>query len=235
MLAALMAAPALAEAQRSPREQGQRSEPNSIGGARSGGGGDRRAVPRGASGGDSSGRTADSGRTRATAGSGDSGERGRSPDPGLSRPRGDRPATGEAVARHDRGRRGDRGRGRTIVVPGYPGYYDYPWSYGFGFGYLGGFYDPWWYGSGGGYPIYVSRSDDWGRLRLKVKPVEATVYVDGYYAGIVDEFDGVFQRLHLDPGPHRLEVRLDGYEPLTFEVLIQPDKTTTFTGELKEQ
>ena len=34
-----------------------------------------------------------------------------------------------------------------------------------------------------------------GSLRLKVKPREASVYVDGYFAGRVDDFDGMFQRL----------------------------------------
>ena len=49
-----------------------------------------------------------------------------------------------------------------------------------------------------------------GALRLKVKPVEASVYVDGYYVGVVDDFDGVFQRLRLEPGPHHLEIRAAG-------------------------
>jgi len=29
-------------------------------------------------------------------------------------------------------------------------------------------------------------------VRLKVKPAEASVYVDGFYVGIVDDFDGSF-------------------------------------------
>ena len=66
-----------------------------------------------------------------------------------------------------------------------------------------------------------------------MKPRQASVYVDGYYAGVVDEFDGVFQRLHIEPGPHRIEVQADGYEPLVFEIRIQPDRTITYTGELK--
>ena len=114
------------------------------------------------------------------------------------------------------------------------GYY-YPWGWGgLGFGgYYGGFYDPWWYdtypaGYGYGYG-YV----DEGSLRLKVKPRDASVYVDGYYAGRVDEFDGVFQRLKMDSGPHRIEIRQDGYEPLNFEVRIQPNRTVTYDGELK--
>lgn len=75
----------------------------------------------------------------------------------------------------------------------------------------------------------------WGRLRLKVKPEHAEVFVDGYLVGLVDQFDGVFQRLHIEPGPHRIEFRADGYgyEPLTYDVLIQPDRTITYTGALK--
>ena len=38
------------------------------------------------------------------------------------------------------------------------------------------------------------------------RPRDAAVYVDGYYAGIVDDFDGVFQRLTLEVGPHRIEL-----------------------------
>ena len=51
--------------------------------------------------------------------------------------------------------------------------------------------------------------------------------MDGYYAGAVDDFDGTFQKLKLEPGPHRIEIRLEGYETLSFEVRILPDKTLT--------
>src|SRR6185312_3885852 len=36
-------------------------------------------------------------------------------------------------------------------------------------------------------------------VRIEVSPNDAEVYVDGYYAGIVDDFDGVFQRLRVTP------------------------------------
>jgi hypothetical protein len=118
--------------------------------------------------------------------------------------------------------------GRPIVVPG--GWYPWGWGgYGFG-GYYG--YDPWYYGGHGRYNQYYSRRDD-GSVRLKVTPRDATVYVDGYYAGVVDDFDGIFQRLPLEPGPHRIEIQLDGYAPLTFDVRILPERRTTFEGELK--
>ncbi len=61
---------------------------------------------------------------------------------------------------------------------------------------------------------------------MKVKPAEASVYVDGYYVGVVDDFDGVFQRLRLEPGPHHLEIRLPEHDDLSFDVMIQPDHTT---------
>jgi hypothetical protein len=69
---------------------------------------------------------------------------------------------------------------------------------------------------------------------LKVTPKEAEVFVDGYFAGIVDDFDGVFQRLHIETGPHHIELRADGYEPLSVEVNIQPGRTLTYKGELKK-
>jgi PEGA domain len=40
--------------------------------------------------------------------------------------------------------------------------------------------------------------------------------------------------LKIDAGPHRVEIRLDGYETLTFDVRIDPDRTTTYAGELKK-
>jgi hypothetical protein len=131
---------------------------------------------------------------------------------------------------------------------GFYGYgYGYdPWGYydPYGYGYFGGYdpmMDPYGYGGiepyGGGYYSQggsSSRSFEQASLRLKIKPRDATVYVDGYAAGIVDEFDGVFQRLHLDAGPHRIEIRAPGYETLTFDVRLDPDHTTTYTGELKK-
>ena len=138
-----------------------------------------------------------------------------------------------------------------------------PWGFGgVGFGsYYGSFYDPYvfydpyspWYGSYGAMePMDLRRAMDIrmlparlrlsilyysiladGELRLKIKPRDAQVFVDGYYVGIVDDFDGVFQRLHLPSGPHRIEVRAPGYETLTFDVQIRFDETTKFEGDLR--
>ncbi|MSO45448.1 MAG: hypothetical protein EXQ59_01590 [Acidobacteria bacterium] len=150
----------------------------------------------------------------------------------YGRPRDGR-VTGTAVARPSSPPRQEgSGGGPTIYT--YPfGYY--PWGYsGFGFGGYYGFYDPWGYGYPYGYARnYSIRYADDGALRLKVKPEHAAVFVDGYFAGHVGEFDGLFQRLHVEPGPHRIEVLADGYEPLVFDVRILPDRTVTYSGDLR--
>ena len=204
----------------------------SGGGSRGSGGGDR-----GGSGGTVSPRSgSEPGSTSGTGSRGGARTRGTTGDstadgtdtPTYSRPRGDRPATGTAVER----RRGD---GTTVIIAR-GGYYGglYPWGWGgIGLGGYYGYYDPWgWYDP---YPPAIYATDGYdGALKIKVKPRDAEVYVDGYFAGEVDDYDGVFQKLRLEPGPHRIEIRLEGYEPLTFEVRIQPDRTVTYRGELKK-
>ena len=106
-----------------------------------------------------------------------------------------------------------------------------PWGWGgLGLGGYYGYYDPWDYGDP--YQPSVGYYDRDGSLKLKVTPRQAEVYVDGYFAGAVDDYDGLFQRLQIDPGPHRIEIRLDGYEPLAFDVRIDSGHTVTYKGEM---
>jgi hypothetical protein len=106
--------------------------------------------------------------------------------------------------------------------------------YGVG-GYSG--YDPYAAGGYSGYGSYsngIYNSDAQGALKLKVKPRSAKVYVDGYFVGTVDQFDGVFQKLSLNGGSHKVEIRAEGYETAQFDVLITPKQTLTFEGDLKK-
>ena len=50
---------------------------------------------------------------------------------------------------------------------------------------------------------YPTRSAEPARSACSWIPSEARVYVDGYYAGTVDDFDGLFQRLNVSPGRTR--------------------------------
>lgn len=70
-------------------------------------------------------------------------------------------------------------------------------------------------------------------LRLNVKPKDASVYVDGYFAGKVEEFNGRFQRLHLLPGEHEITVYLDGYRSLKQRLYLSPNATRTIDGALE--
>ena len=237
------------------RESAQ-GRPRGGGGQRAGGdsGGSSRAVPRGS---DTSGGSG--GSRSASAGSDD--RRGDSPSqravPTYSRPRDGRPGTGVAVDRP--AYTGGGGNGGLYVYPsyyGYPNYYGRYYFPGYAFG-LGAFYDPGWYdpyyyggysgggysgsygaGYGGGYQGAGYGSSSYGRgptgaLRLKIKPRDAQVYVDGYFVGVVDDFDGVFQKLGIDAGGHRIEIKAPGHETISFDVLITPNETVTYKGELR--
>jgi hypothetical protein len=73
-------------------------------------------------------------------------------------------------------------------------------------------------------PIYDRRAD----IRLHVEPKaaeDAAVYVDGFYAGIVDDFNGVFQSLPLTPGGHRIALYLEGYRTVDRNVYLRPGST----------
>ena len=105
-----------------------------------------------------------------------------------------------------------------------------PWYRSYGsYGVYGTYgYPPYGYG----YPSVQSYPPD-GELRLKIRPRDAQVFVDGYFVGIVDDFDGALQRLHLPSGPHRIEVRAPDHETLAFDVQIRFAETTKFKGDLQ--
>ena len=118
-------------------------------------------------------------------------------------------------------------RARTYWYGGlYGGYYSYPFYFSAGVGPYYGYpfyqYNPW-------YPY-----DPVVSLRLQVTPREAEVFVDGSYAGTVDDFDGSFQRLRLYPGEHTVEIFLPGHRLLTQEIYLQPGKTFTMRAALEE-
>ena len=123
-----------------------------------------------------------------------------------------------------------------VVVGGFYAPYYYspfysPFGWGFGYGWGGypyaasGPYGPYGYG-----PSY----DTSGSARIEVKPKDAEVYVDGYRAGRVDDFDGTFQRLHVRPGPHEITVYLPGYRTLSERVYIGEGSTMKLKQSLEK-
>ena len=115
-------------------------------------------------------------------------------------------------------------RGRRVVVrPVFVGgYYADPFWFGaypwYPYAYQFGPYPP--------YPYYPYYGGDRGAaVRIEATPVEAEVYVDGYYAGIVDDFNGMFQRLHVAPGAHEITLFREGYRTVRQKVYLTPDST----------
>jgi hypothetical protein len=94
------------------------------------------------------------------------------------------------------------------------------------------YYDPFFWGSyGWGYPgfyppaFYGRAAIDTSSARIQVTPRDTEVYVDGYHAGIVDDFDGFAQRLRVEPGEHVIELYLEGHKPIAQTILFAPGET----------
>jgi hypothetical protein len=116
------------------------------------------------------------------------------------------------------------------------GWYPYYWSFAYGgypyYGYAGYPY----YGypcCGYPYAPYYAYSAAWASVRLEMKPREAEVFVDGYYVGVVDNFDGVFQRLDMPTGQHELAVYSPGYQTWKQQTLFRPGEGYHYTGNLQ--
>jgi len=95
------------------------------------------------------------------------------------------------------------------------------------------------YGTNGYYPYGYTPSYYYdpipgrlyGGVRITGAPRDAHVFADGYYVGIVDDFDGIFQHINLEVGPHHIEVEWGGYQPIAFDVYVRPGETTTFRAD----
>ena len=84
------------------------------------------------------------------------------------------------------------------------------------------------------YPYGHRYAEPESNLRLAVTPREASVYVDGYYAGTVDEFDGMLQRLHVTPGEHEVVFYLTGYRTIRQKLYLSPNANRKITETMEK-
>lgn len=216
----------------------------------------RQAVGQAAAAARDAARNADDGQRRA--GGGRDRERVDSPRTGGDSPRtsGDNPRTRRAEPRGERRERpAERARAperrRTVVVRPrviYNNHYRvlrpgrvYGYGPAFGAGYF--YYSPYRgypgaslaYVGPGGYPDQYDNGYqfDIGELRLQLSPRDAQVYVDGYYAGTVDDYDGTFQSLKLESGAYKIEIVAPSYETTIFDVRINAGQKTTYREDLR--
>lgn len=123
-----------------------------------------------------------------------------------------------------------RGRiGRPVVVRTYRPFYGRPFFYDpFLYpGFAGSLWwgSPYWYFPPYPYGYYGGAYYRGSAARLMVTPKQTEVYVDGYLAGMVDEFDGVFQSLRLTPGAHEITLYLEGHRIERQQIYLTPDST----------
>ena len=118
---------------------------------------------------------------------------------------------------------------RSYAIPyGYHRHGPRGWSYNLYFGRPYGYY-----GGAAAYGYYpIAPGFVYGSVRIVDAPPEAQVFVDGYYAGVVDDYDGVFQHLNLAPGSHRLDIALPGYAAIGVDLFVEPGQTITYRANL---
>ncbi|MCC7415817.1 MAG: PEGA domain-containing protein [Acidobacteria bacterium] len=82
-------------------------------------------------------------------------------------------------------------------------------------------------------PVIVApASPFYGGVSLELAPYDAEVFVDGAFAGWVEDFDGTLQPLTLRAGVHRIEVVAPGYESLVLDVLVRAGEVIPYRGSL---
>ncbi|MBI1940530.1 MAG: PEGA domain-containing protein [Acidobacteria bacterium] len=87
--------------------------------------------------------------------------------------------------------------------------------------------------------LRVRPPDVTATVKLSVYPKRAAVFVDGVFAGHVDEFDGVFGGMLVAPGKHRIEITLPGYQTFRTDISLLPYqkfelKTQLFPGDVRD-
>lgn len=162
----------------------------------------------------------------------------------VSRPSGGQPATGHAMPRPAGSVHYPNGGYRPYYGYGYRGYYapyyryyaPYYWGAGWGWGVSFAWGYPYWgypyYGHGYPYspygypyPYYPYYFDPAVDLRIEVTPRDAEVYLDGYLVGVVDNFDGMLQRLRVPYGEHEVTIYFNGYRSISQKMLFRPGES----------
>ena len=141
--------------------------------------------------------------------------------PPSARPEG-RPGGHRPGSSHD-------GRYRPSSRPGHHPGVRPGWSGNLGWGW-GGYYPGWygWYGYPyygpeivvvpGGSPVHGARA---GALDLDVSPERASVYLDGRFVGVCDDFDGFPDYLWIEPGTHDLAIYEPGFVTIARQISVE--------------
>ena len=89
-------------------------------------------------------------------------------------------------------------------------------------------------GGGWGYPGPYYNEFPYAQARIQIVPKDAEVFVDGYRAGTVDDFDGVLQRLNVWPGEHVVTLFLEGYKTEHHKLYFNDGTTANLKGSMEK-
>jgi hypothetical protein len=129
--------------------------------------------------------------------------------------------------------------GYPVAFPygyGYGGYYYDPYVYGYapgyGYGYGYGYGAGYGYGSGydSPYSSYGSSYARSGGLSFDITPSDAALFIDGKYVGTVADFSPTEAPLTLTAGRHRVDVRAQGYQTMSFDITVIAGQVIPYQG-----
>jgi hypothetical protein len=69
-------------------------------------------------------------------------------------------------------------------------------------------------------------------VKLKVTPERAAVFVDGNFAGYVQQFSGMGRGMLVSPGAHHIKIALAGYQEFDTDVNLLPKQKVTIKTDL---
>ena len=72
-----------------------------------------------------------------------------------------------------------------------------------------------------------------GGISFDITPNNAQVYIEGEYVGLVSNFSPTSQPLTLAPGRHHVEIRLVGYQTMTFETEVTSGQVVPYQGTMQ--
>jgi hypothetical protein len=72
-----------------------------------------------------------------------------------------------------------------------------------------------------------------GGISFEITPGNAQVYVEGQYVGLVSNFSPTAQPLTLPPGRHQVEIRLVGYQTMSFDAEVVAGQVVPYQGTLQ--
>lgn len=74
-----------------------------------------------------------------------------------------------------------------------------------------------------------------GGVTFEITPSNASVFVDGTYMGTGAEFGPTMQPLGLSVGRHRIEIRAEGYQTMSFDADVTAGQITPYRATLQRQ